>query len=210
MFLKAGENRRQPLLQPFNLHFQETPFVSNCRHTTGTQAMQSFNLHFQETPFVSPPTSTISGCPPPPFNLHFQETPFVSLPSRSTRRKASSPFNLHFQETPFVSPHIPPSRAGELVDFQSPFSGDSLCFLLVSLVVSFVDFSFNLHFQETPFVSKKGWWYNVDDVRLLSISIFRRLPLFRAGWQDIDVYYHGTFNLHFQETPFVSGGLIRW
>ena len=60
------------------------------------------------------------------FNLHFQETFFVSkLCFR--QELTSKPFNLHFQETFFVSSLF--VFLTHFFDFfQSPFSGDFLCF----------------------------------------------------------------------------------
>ena len=87
----------------FNLHFQETFFVS-CRSTSPfPSALSAFNLHFQETFFVSCCCPVSGSVCVLSFNLHFQETFFVSrIGVRSVVLRKSS-FNLHFQETFFVS-----------------------------------------------------------------------------------------------------------
>ena len=113
--------------------------------------------------------------------------------------------------------------------FQSPFSGDFLCFEAMKLGVKegidglsisifrrlslFRTFkrqlrcmghpAFNLHFQETFFVSKRRLWKRYKS-KWLSISIFRRLSLFLI--RSLNLCYRNitSFNLHFQETFFVS------
>ena len=63
------------------------------------------------------------------FNLHFQETFFVSLSlHHTTSGGESGTFNLHFQETFFVSCFVDSAIIVEPFFFQSPFSGDFLCF----------------------------------------------------------------------------------
>ena len=65
-----------------------------------------------------------------------------------------------------------------LKDFQSPFSGDFLCFKVKEVPLPEMKCSFNLHFQETFFVSELvAEQLSVLD-SFLSISIFRRLSLF--------------------------------
>ena len=93
-----------------------------------------------------------------------------------TLRRNNISFNLHFQETFFVSSRLN-VQTNRLYSFQSPFSGDFLCFMRRSIVNVNLSFAFNLHFQETFFVS---YW-------TISLKSKRQ-----------------TFNLHFQETFFVS------
>ena len=63
--------------------------------------------------------------------------------------------------------------------FQSPFSGDFLCFpLKFKKFCQKFCLAFNLHFQETFFVSNEIIQKFEDLMYNLSISIFRRLSLF--------------------------------
>ncbi len=163
----------------FNLHFQETFFVSFYCGGIWNSCDLAFNLHFQETFFVSllhnkhsqhrfhlsisifrrlslflkkllwwRQSHLIT------FNLHFQETFFVSNHLENTQKVAHSSFNLHFQETFFVSSKYILLMIFPTSLFQSPFSGDFLCFLSL--------------------LSHAYSWRRL----LLSISIFRRLSLF--------------------------------
>ena len=114
--------------------------------------------------------------------------------------------------------------------FQSPFSGDFLCFLIPFWVYVDPHSTFNLHFQETFFVSKKYgettksqeilfqspfsgdflcflMWqmWQMMQTMMLSISIFRRLSLFPRGRFLLRYSIASfAFHLHFQETFFVS------
>ena len=112
------------------------------------------------------------------FNLHFQETFFVSVRNTLHHPTRQMSFNLHFQETFFVSRASQQIFQAEELHFQSPFSGDFLCFPLVVSLYAGAEGTFNLHFQETFFVSKSSSFSSTS-------SSF-------------------TFNLHFQETFFVS------
>ena len=125
----------------------------------------------------------------------------------------------------------PSSLYVECKSFQSPFSGDFLCFNLQKFWYSTVRLlPFNLHFQETFFVSHfqvSGivfpfssilsisifrrlslfhWYSKLVEVCVikLSISIFRRLSLFRRRRYWRKELRSSSFNLHFQETFFVS------
>ena len=63
--------------------------------------------------------------------------------------------------------------------FQSPFSGDFLCFVGTTHAShTRLVLSFNLHFQETFFVSDEKQICYTTKQGDLSISIFRRLSLF--------------------------------
>ena len=89
-----------------------------------------------------------------------------------------SSFNLHFQETFFVSTGVCEALIETIEYFQSPFSGDFLCFSMGIARIATSPFTFNLHFQETFFVSESRRGQK-SEKRRLSISIFRRLSLFQ-------------------------------
>ena len=138
------------------------------------------------------------------FNLHFQEIFFVSLTNGVHKLLTKSTF-----QSPFSGDFLC-FQKGEFYiggierDFQSPFSGDFLCFLR-NIFVERLDklgLSFNLHFQEIFFVSRYESSQKSQS-RLLSISIFRRFSLFHGYTTNI-YYCIETFNLHFQEIFFVS------
>ena len=116
---------------------------------------KAFNLHFQETFFVSNRAKKLSIPIPPAFNLHFQETFFVSQSTKSVKCSAYGTFNLHFQETFFVSHLLLYKTLHNINHFQSPFSGDFLCFVAKATALGMAEF--------------------------LSISIFRRLSLFQKS-----------------------------
>ena len=231
-------------------------FQKQCNRWRGLD-YTPFNLHFQETFFVSQEGEVLRFSDAPsafqsPFSGDFLCFPrwascFPSWLYRS--------FNLHFQETFFVSGIKDLVQEYGYKIFQSPFSGDFLCFIRsISLDIPFLTLSisifrrlslfhekdnwtshckrlwsfnlhfqetffvsqeqeqtllpvlmttFNLHFQETFFVSLSQCCYSRSR-RLLSISIFRRLSLFQR-YTEADRDGQGTsFNLHFQETFFVS------
>ena len=141
-----------------------------------------------------------------------------------------TPFNLHFQEIFFVSwrPGAHPDYSD--IAFQSPFSGDFLCFQAYRALDPVIPGSFNLHFQEIFFVSQPGGGATIDKNTNLSISIFRRFSLFPPDTivgvsyilkhfqspfsgdflcfrvlTDGDTFNENiAFNLHFQEIFFVS------
>ncbi len=163
----------------FNLHFQEIFFVSGMVNLSIESGALTFNLHFQEIFFVSVQFLFRLLVCLVAFNLHFQEIFFVSEShwdytvhhprlSISIFRRFSLfhrnvwlstytlyvSFNLHFQEIFFVS------RACRYVEhvledlFQSPFSGDFLCFCMHNKGGKCELYrTFNLHFQEIFFVS---------------------------------------------------------
>ena len=91
--------------------------------------VKPFNLHFQETFFVSLSLTTAKTYAIIAFNLHFQETFFVSKWTLQYVKAIVNTFNLHFQETFFVSKTVQSLAWLRLHPFQSPFSGDFLCFL---------------------------------------------------------------------------------
>ncbi len=112
-------------------------------------------------------------------------------------------FNLHFQEIFFVSSRIRKAR-DTLINFQSPFSGDFLCFER-KIYISVLDCkTFNLHFQEIFFVShfntQTSVRYTVHFQSPFSgdfLCFCTRPPRGRAA-------QIAPFNLHFQEIFFVS------
>ena len=85
--------------------------------------------------------------------------------------------------------------------FQSPFSGDFLCFNANVQRLSGATYTFNLHFQETFFVSEHACLRRHARCSL-SISIFRRLSLFR----NIDYTVHH-YRVHTFQSPF-SGDFL--
>ena len=116
------------------------------------------------------------------FNLHFQEIFFVSRQDDEVLFDLIPlTFNLHFQEIFFVS-QLPKSfyNFGAINYFQSPFSGDFLCFgsgragqkeVSKNLSISiFRRFSLFLEQYDT---------YRRTIKKILSISIFRRFSLFQ-------------------------------
>ena len=119
-------------------------------------------------------------------------------------------FNLHFQETFFVSPIVYNSYSNVVMFFQSPFSGDFLCFSIWKFVEIAKSITFNLHFQETFFVS------GVEKMEELELKENFQSPFsgdflcFDSGIFLFTQFTLFTFNLHFQETFFVSGGKIAW
>ena len=97
------------------------------------------------------------------FNLHFQETFFVLLHQFVSHPFLVVSFNLHFQETFFVSHARPTFSQKRSRTFQSPFSGDFLCFPRSS------------HFLP-------------ETLSHLSISIFRRLSLFPRSSRTAELH----------------------
>ena len=90
--------------------------------------------------------------------------------------------------------------------FQSPFSGDFLCFFTGLFHVSCdLRWAFNLHFQETFFVSKELR----APVTLMGEELFQSpfsgdFLCFEDDEVLVAMLAARTFNLHFQETFFVS------
>ena len=153
MFLKRWSGAEWTWSWTFNLHFQETFFVSRiCQTYIRYRKHKSFNLHFQETFFVS---GLIS--------INTFASGFLSI---SIFRRLSLFLCTY---------NLPEGGSGV---FQSPFSGDFLCF------GSKVGFATSRHCTfQSPFSGdflcflKLSWDHACP--RKLSISIFRRLSLFR-------------------------------
>ncbi len=130
-FLRTSGRERFTGLASFNLHFQETFFVSTILHLTFSYMMATFNLHFQETFFVSKQEdvkttliylyfqSPFSGdflC----FNVYSKIPQFIqNILSISIFRRLSLFPSYKWEGTIYW-----------VSVFQSPFSGDFLCFLL--------------------------------------------------------------------------------
>ncbi len=112
------------------------------------------------------------------FNLHFQETFFVSIKVIVNTLARLNTFNLHFQETFFVSRFC-----------------SNLCTINIKLSISI----FRRLSLFLPELREEG-----NSTLVLSISIFRRLSLFHVIIPKDDKLKGKTFNLHFQETFFVS------
>ena len=96
------------------------------------------------------------------FNLHFQEIFFVSHYIVTSSKIVPFTFNLHFQEIFFVSQRYQVHSHVGVEAFQSPFSGDFLCF------------------EGYEWRRSKGF------ARRLSISIFRRFSLFRLSFDNCE------------------------
>ena len=192
----------------FNLHFQEIFFVSGQGLIGKLILKFSFNLHFQEIFFVSRTlhiyTTTIKSIT---FNLHFQEIFFVSEYTTMQFRTDHTAFNLHFQEIFFVSRKLFKKRNWKQ-NFQSPFSGDFLCFVMWIVNSKIDDMNFQSPFSgdflcfSTSLVTGVRWtgfFQSPFSGDFLCFYAFRSLSL---SW----VMY--TFNLHFQEIFFVSNGKV--
>ncbi len=145
------------------------------------------------------------------FNLHFQEIFFVS--SKELQRvvlREEGSFNLHFQEIFFVSLEYPGKAKCLQCGFQSPFSGDFLCFPQTIRAAG----STVLVFQ-SPFSGDfLCFLTDSEDCSVRRITIFQSpfsgdflcfltstTCLQRAQW---------TFNLHFQEIFFVSFSIFNY
>ena len=210
----------------FNLHFQETFFVSfRKKEKKLSYDTWAFNLHFQETFFVS----CISQ-----WWWTYSEILSISIFRRLSLFRRQSlvylPLRYYFQ-SPFSGDFLCFIQIAERYPnkreiFQSPFSGDFLCFSYHFVSASWGS-SFNLHFQETFFVSENEHYVQwqvffqspfsgdflcfvqsndkiTERTNKLSISIFRRLSLFHSIVVCVVEDEEVTFNLHFQETFFVS------
>ena len=114
------------------------------------------------------------------FNLHFQETFFVSAEGRRRRN-----LNVHlsisiFRRLSLFPGRLSKSKISSSANFQSPFSGDFLCFPVQQPFCRRRAVRFQSPFSGDFLCFDAGGdtgerSYGV----LLSISIFRRLSLFR-------------------------------
>ncbi len=95
--------------------------------------------------------------------------------------------------------------SGKIIVFQSPFSGDFLCFRHLYRHTKEVPpaLSISIFRRLSLFPKIRGGGRN-ELFRILSISIFRRLSLFLLQPGSPETPATITFNLHFQETFFVS------
>ena len=158
-FQKLYINSRTRTGLPFNLHFQETFFVSIVLKILYNDLKKTFNLHFQETFFVSNFSAGDGVCSTLSLSISiFRRLSlfliFLRHKNGVEQRENILAFNLHFQETFFVSPVNPDRDYSDPGSFQSPFSGDFLCFEACNIfMLVLLRFTFNLHFQETFFVS---------------------------------------------------------
>ncbi len=139
------------------------------------------------------------------FNLHFQEIFFVSeMDVETLLATFDISFNLHFQEIFFVSKHREKVDYLIMFTFQSPFSGDFLCFYRLKVWYNGLKLDFQSPFSGDflcfEIVRNKSTVQEKD----LSISIFRRFSLFRKTEEQTKNTLNKAFNLHFQEIFFVS------
>ena len=113
---------------------------------------------------------------------------FRTRHQRLKHREAENSFNLHFQETFFVSKEVEEIRALSNFVFQSPFSGDFLCFIGTEGYCDCLKNAF-----QSPFSGDFLCFWRKQRMRQakklrLSISIFRRLSLFLPKGVDMSRY----------------------
>ena len=127
------------------------------KYKTNRIVLESFNLHFQETFFVSKSRARRTAHYPP---ARLSISIFRRLSLFLNKAAAIAELIYELSISIFRRLSLFRSVIGKLVlfarYFQSPFSGDFLCFRAKECTDGYTSFTaFNLHFQETFFVSLK-------------------------------------------------------